>query len=287
MTISAQMAKLIEDTLDCRFRSDFEMNVGQSHFTGWSSFPTPVVSLMLRGEMETTLRGPPRQTVRWGPGEAICLLPEMSRLNNIVSGGTVRYLGVFVAFEMLSGVDPLSFFNIPVLYRQDAAEPIALALRKIMAARALSDPFQKAAARQASCMELLHVLLASATMRADAPQRLSGLGRLAESVAHLRENYARALDVDRLARLAHLSPSRFYPVFKTIVGCSPGEFIHRLRLDAAVAMLAKDDLTIAEIGQQVGWNDPFHFSRTFKRFMGMSPKAYRDGLQGPFAGHVD
>ena len=46
--------------------------------------------------------------------------------------------------------------------------------------------------------------------------------------------------------------------------------------EAAVAMLAKDDRTIAEIGRNVGWNDPFHFSRTFKRFMGMSPKAYRD-----------
>jgi AraC-like DNA-binding protein len=281
MHVSAQAAKLIEDTLECRLRNQFEMNVDQSHFTGWSSFPTPVISLMLQGEMETTLRGPPLQSIRWSAGEALCLLPAMSRLNQILSGGKVRYFGVFVAYEILGGIDPLSFFHLPVHYRRDVAERMAPVLRKIMAAGELADPFEMAAARKASCLELLRLLLASATMRADTPRRLSGLGRLSAAVAHLRENFAQELDADHLARLAHLSASRFYPVFKTVVGCTPGEFIHRLRLDAAVAMLAKDDRTIAEIGRDVGWNDPFHFSRTFKRFMGMSPKAYRDGLRVP------
>jgi AraC-like DNA-binding protein len=57
---------------------------------------------------------------------------------------------------------------------------------------------------------------------------------------------------------------------------TPHDYILRLKLNKAANMLLTCGLSINEIGYSLGFNDPYHFSRVFKRFHGLSPKSYRN-----------
>lgn len=74
-----------------------------------------------------------------------------------------------------------------------------------------------------------------------------------------------------------LGRTTFYSKLKSIVGCSPNEYVRVLRMKKAAELLIVSDLNISEIGFQVGINDPFYFSKCFKNTFGKSPSQYRKG----------
>ena len=80
------------------------------------------------------------------------------------------------------------------------------------------------------------------------------------------ETYASVIGIGR---------TTFYGKLKSIVGCAPNEYVRILRMKKAAELLLTTDLNIAEIGFQVGINDPFYFSRCFKKSFGKSPLQYR------------
>ena len=55
---------------------------------------------------------------------------------------------------------------------------------------------------------------------------------------------------------------------------SPKRFLLEYRIERACAMLAGTDLSIQEISNSVGFEDPFYFSRAFKEIKGVSPRQY-------------
>ena len=63
--------------------------------------------------------------------------------------------------------------------------------------------------------------------------------------------------------------------FAKLLNLSVGDYIQSLRLTAARELLETSDRTITDIGQSVGFYDHSHFSRKFRRWMGVSPDAYR------------
>jgi len=84
------------------------------------------------------------------------------------------------------------------------------------------------------------------------------------------------LDLPRLARIAGLSPSRFHAVFRAAFGVAPARWIQERRLGRARELLAGSELPVQEVAQRAGFQDPFHFSRLFKRREGLAPVAYRE-----------
>jgi AraC family transcriptional regulator len=81
-----------------------------------------------------------------------------------------------------------------------------------------------------------------------------------------------------VAKAAGVHPVHFAAVFRRFHGCSVGEYFRRRRLDAARAKLADPDLPLSRIAVEVGFADQSHFTRTFKRYTGMSPGQYRTFL---------
>lgn len=73
-----------------------------------------------------------------------------------------------------------------------------------------------------------------------------------------------AVDIRYMARL-----------FRKYSKITPHEYIMRLKLNKASAMLLTSSFSINEIGYALGFNDPYHFSRVFKKFHGLAPKNYR------------
>lgn len=99
--------------------------------------------------------------------------------------------------------------------------------------------------------------------------------RLERSVAEIHNHYTESIAVAELARLEHLSESRFRELFRAAFGASPGEYIIDLRMALAVELLTNTDLTIAEIAESCGYADALYFCRLFSRKQGIPPARYR------------
>lgn len=80
---------------------------------------------------------------------------------------------------------------------------------------------------------------------------------------------------DQLAALCHLSKSHFIRRFRRTVGMAPSEYGRDRRIAIAARLLHDEKLTIDQIAEQTGFCDRFHFSRTFKTRLGLSPAKYR------------
>lgn len=95
------------------------------------------------------------------------------------------------------------------------------------------------------------------------------------SVEYMMENYTQTINIIDLAKIANMSESNFYAVFKKSFGCSPISYLNHYRMSLAADLLKETNSNISEIGYKVGVNDPLYFSKLFKKAHGISPKEYR------------
>jgi AraC family transcriptional regulator, arabinose operon regulatory protein len=107
--------------------------------------------------------------------------------------------------------------------------------------------------------------------------------RIARVLEAMERQMADPLTVCDLAAIAGLSPSRFAHLFRRSVGVSPLRHLHTLRMTRAQQLLEASSLPIRDVMRQVGWKDPSHFSKDFKRRFGVAPRRYR----GEFDGSAD
>jgi AraC family transcriptional regulator len=90
------------------------------------------------------------------------------------------------------------------------------------------------------------------------------------------------LSLRRLAREAGVHPVHFAATFRRFHRMSVGEFVRRRRLEYAREKLDDQTLTMAEIAHDAGYADQSHFTRTFKRYIGVTPGQYRRA-RSPFS----
>ncbi len=91
----------------------------------------------------------------------------------------------------------------------------------------------------------------------------------------IRANYATAR-VSDVARYIGIHRSYLTNIFKAKMGISPQEYLMKCKLNRASRLLMETDNPIQEISRQVGYDNPLTFSKTFKNFYGVSPRAYRE-----------
>ena len=99
--------------------------------------------------------------------------------------------------------------------------------------------------------------------------------RISEVLDLICRQLDRPFSISELARLCHLSPSRFAHLFREQLDMTPLQFIERQRIERARKLLEHTGHTIASISQQVGFESAFYFSRRFKLATGSSPRDYR------------
>jgi AraC-like DNA-binding protein len=97
--------------------------------------------------------------------------------------------------------------------------------------------------------------------------------------------YFEPLEVDDMARAAHLSRAHFIRQFRRAFGESPHAYLLTRRLERAAAMLRTTDRSVADICFSVGAQSVGSFTTTFTRTYGMSPRAYRASFP-PAAQHA-
>jgi AraC-like DNA-binding protein len=104
--------------------------------------------------------------------------------------------------------------------------------------------------------------------------------RIARSITMMKCELDKPLRIAQLAAVAGFSASAFARLFKAQTGYSPKDYFTRLKMHRACQLLDNSALTVKEIGFQVGYEDPLHFSRVFKLVNELSPTEYRDRNKG-------
>jgi len=99
--------------------------------------------------------------------------------------------------------------------------------------------------------------------------------RVARAVGHIQTHFHEPLKISSLAALAGLSPYQFDQRIRKIFQITTGQFIHKVRMDAAVRRLRETDEPVALIAQDCGYSDQSAFTRQFRQTVGLSPAVFR------------
>ncbi|MET0795428.1 MAG: AraC family transcriptional regulator [Polyangiaceae bacterium] len=190
-------------------------------------------------------------------------------------------------FERELGRAPVLLANLPqlvVIRPADASnEPwIGATVQLILAESAAPGPASAFILQRLSDVLFVHALR-SLSRRPNGP---SGLPALSDPVIYqalslMHADFAAKWTVAEIARRVGLSRSGFASRFSELVGEPPLQYLARWRLARAAELLRDTEDGIVEIALRVGYESVPSFSRTFKRFRGQSPGAYRRATRSP------
>jgi len=97
-----------------------------------------------------------------------------------------------------------------------------------------------------------------------------------EAILIIRGNFEDpSFRVETIYETLEVSKIKLYRAFKEVVQLAPSDFILQMRMEKAVNLLQRSRMNISEICYECGFNDPKHFSKVFKRYVGESPKRYQ------------
>ena len=99
--------------------------------------------------------------------------------------------------------------------------------------------------------------------------------RLRRVTQYIQQNLGKDLTLAELADVVYMSPHHFARLFKRSTGLPPHRFVVRQRIAHVSALLATQELSIAEISRMVGFQTPSHFTTVFRRLLGITPGTYR------------
>lgn len=88
---------------------------------------------------------------------------------------------------------------------------------------------------------------------------------------YMSKNYSLPLDVKQMASIVDLNPSYFGTLFSREIGITVKEYLNRIKINSAENMLVSGEFTITEAAHRCGFEDPFYFSKVFKKIKGYPP----------------
>lgn len=260
----------------------FEFHAGEStlvkfpHTTGWRSLPALVAA---QTHYTSRLELADGRVLRVNPGEALVIAPGVAHRATKVSRRAGFSHWAHVDCEVLPGVSLFVLTTPPIVVKGRAARKLGELCSALGKLVSQSPSLPMLLHRQALGWQLVELLVRNATFNSLRLDSLRYAARLAPVLAYMETHLAETITHGQLARVTGLSPSRFHAVFRAAFGCAPYEYAQRLRLRRAQELLLRTDKAVFEISHEVGYMDPFHFSRTFRQHAGVSPLQYRKQMK--------
>ncbi len=223
-----------------------------------------------RGSMDLLLRD---ETIEIKKGEGVILAPGRPLCYTFsgVNGPLEYYWAHFTGSEAHSLLESTRLGE-SRLFKVQQSEDIIQRFKELMSAFLVLDEWQ---ANEAAGQ--LMALLSHLGRAAAADDERADIAPIRRSLGYMNEFYAKALSVRELAAMEFMSPSRYSTIFRSIMGTSPKDYLIRLRMNNAMDMLDKTDLSVKQVALAVGYDDPLYFSRLFKKRAGISPRMLRNG----------
>lgn len=108
------------------------------------------------------------------------------------------------------------------------------------------------------------------------------LQHVQDMITFVEQHYMEDLHLDDLERELHLNRHYLSKLFKQVMGVTVFHYLFERRINQSCVMMAmQPDMTLTDISYRVGFKHPAHFSRVFKRYVGMPPEAYRRQFDRP------
>lgn len=103
--------------------------------------------------------------------------------------------------------------------------------------------------------------------------------RITAAIAFMRDELDKPIRVEDMANHVSMSVSAFAHLFKATTGSAPYQYLKRLRLDRARALLVEENQAVSEACHAVGYGSVSHFITEFKRMYGETPRSYASRLR--------
>lgn len=251
-------------------------------------FENIAFTAMLRGKKHMKLDNKtnyfdyfPGESILVAPGETMVIdFPEADEtatqcislsLNPDFIEDSLNYLNYH-----LPKVDESSQWNIQLdeyfLFNNQA---LASATNNIMRI-AMDDNSQKDIMADFALKELLIRLMQTQARSLVEKNLVKNRSRMGFVVDYIKRNLHQKLSIDSIAKLAYVSKSNFFKMFRDELGVSPNDFILQERISKAKELLAGQN-SIKETAFQTGFSDTNYFTRVFKQLVGVTPKSYQNG----------
>ncbi|WP_278352090.1 AraC family transcriptional regulator [Chryseobacterium gleum] len=286
-----QLLSLVENQTKFNL-NNCEFNIYETHKAAFDvklHFENIAFTAMLRGKKHMKLDNKtsyfdyyPGESILVAPGETMVIdFPEADEtptqcislnLNPDFIEDSLNYLNYH-----LPKVDEASQWNIQLdeyfLFNNKA---LASATNNIMRI-AMEDNSQKDIMADFALKELLIRLMQTQARSMVEKNIVKNKSRIGFVVDYIKRNLHQKLSIDSIAKLAYVSKSNFFKMFKDELGTSPNDFILQERINRAKELLASQT-SIKETAFQTGFSDTNYFTRVFKQLEGVTPKSYQDRM---------
>ncbi|MBR0218887.1 MAG: helix-turn-helix transcriptional regulator [Clostridia bacterium] len=200
-----------------------------------------------------------------------CMMPPGSRGVTLDVHQEARVLWIMVG-GTLAGAFLQRMGALPHRIMKQGALPSQLNLAKHI----VQATVRVAAAEDASSAQLQQLLWAMLASHSGQPVAMDAVlsHEIAKVVDAMRKNqYRDSFSLNDMAALSRMPVETFRKRFVSEVGMPPQSYQLFCKMERAKVLL-KEGYTVRQAGIEVGMNDPYHFSKTFKNIVGMSPSAY-------------
>lgn len=126
----------------------------------------------------------------------------------------------------------------------------------------------------AKLVELLALKIAEAGL-VDDPYRTAAFSTYQSCRQYIRDHFATLRALEEVAEACRIDEAYLCRLFKRFDSQSPYQYLTQLKMAQAARHLQRDDALIKQVAFELGYADPFHFSRAFKKVFGLSPAAFR------------
>jgi AraC-like DNA-binding protein len=208
-------------------------------------------------------------------GDVAILRPGRDRASANNGHGPLALLGFACSLMLYEAIDLVPRLDLPLVLR-DPVDRLCDLIQEAVRAAAGKGTDKVFRARAHAELALADLIDAA---RAELPESIPGLvvrEEVQQALAFIGDHYADRLDLATLARAVHLSPKRLARCFREALGVTPMAYLRRYRLERARELLIATDLPVTQIAYDTGFQEPAHFSRTFRAQFGVSARALRD-----------
>ena len=106
------------------------------------------------------------------------------------------------------------------------------------------------------------------------------LNEVERATHYFNENYNKTICIKDYAKERHMSECWFNRTFKQVTKVTPMQYILSLRIVNAISLIETTEYNVTQVANAVGYDDPYYFSRLFRKQTGMSPSEYKKKVKG-------
>jgi AraC-like DNA-binding protein len=234
-----------------------------------STFPYYSIEFVARGKGSLVLNG---QTYGLFPGAVFSYGPGIAQ--DITTDSIDPLQKYFVDFAGARAVDLLGHYGLaPASFaRVYATGEIQSILDDLIRDGLKGTGFSGALC--AALLEYLIVRVADSLMPWEARQT-PAFATYQRCRQYVADHFERLKSLDQVARECHVDRAYLCRLFRRYDRQTPYRFLMRLKMNLAAERLQNPGVLVKQVAAELGFDDPFHFSRAFKNIFGLSPEAFR------------